>query len=72
MPAKNPEDFKKLSEELDAILADLQKSDIQVDDAVNLYKRGNEIVNRLESYLKLAENKLTKLRANSLDEQSAE
>ncbi len=57
-------DYKTLSTELDTIMDKLQSSDVDIDDAVRLYERGMTIVKQLETYLKTAENKVTKLKAS--------
>lgn len=63
MTAKNI-DYKKLSIELDELLAKLQSADLDVDEAVQTYERGMAIVKQLEIYLKEAENKVTKIKAD--------
>lgn len=55
--------YQELNEELDTILADLQRDDTDVDTAVQQYERGLELVKQLESHLKNAENKITELKA---------
>ncbi len=55
-------DYKKLSAELDEILAKLQSSDIDVDEAIKVYERGMQVSQQLETYLKTAENKITKIK----------
>lgn len=57
-------DYKALSAELDEILGKLQSSDLDVDEAVRAYTRGMEISKQLETYLKEAENKVTKIKAD--------
>jgi exodeoxyribonuclease VII small subunit len=58
-------DYKELSAELDEVLAKLQSAtDLDVDEAVKAYERGMEIAKELESYLKEAENKVTKIKAD--------
>ena len=56
-------DYKALQAELDDIMRSLQHEDIDVDVAAKGYERGMEIVAQLEAYLKTAENKVQKLRA---------
>lgn len=53
--------YQELSQELDTILAQLQSDDFDIDEALKLYERGIAITKQLESYLKTAENKVTKL-----------
>lgn len=57
-------DYKSLSTELDDILARLQSAELNVDEAVDLYERGMKIAKELEAYLKEAENKVTKIKAD--------
>lgn len=57
-------DYKKLSAELDELLEKLQTADLDLDDAVKCYERGMAIVKELESYLKTAENKVSKIKAS--------
>lgn len=56
--------YQKLSQELDTILSQLQSDDFDIDEALKLYERGTAITKQLESYLKTAENKVTKLKAS--------
>lgn len=56
-------DYQTLSAELDAIMAELQKDNLDVDEALKHYERGLELVKELESYLQNAENKITELKA---------
>jgi exodeoxyribonuclease VII small subunit len=62
MPKKS--DYKSLNAELDEILAKLQTDDLDVDQAVELYERGISITKELETYLKEAENKIAKIKAD--------
>ena len=57
-------DYKGLSAELDGIVTKLQTADLDVDEAVKFYERGMEISKELEAYLKDAENKVTKIKAD--------
>lgn len=57
-------DYKTLNAELDEVLAKLQSEDLDVDEAVTLYERGIEITKHLEAYLKDAENKVAKIKAD--------
>lgn len=56
--------YRELSTELDEILGKLQSGDLDIDEALKLYERGMVIVKDLESYLKDAENKVTKIKAS--------
>ena len=57
-------DYRQLSQELDAILDELQTADLDIDEAVKKYERGMMLVKELEDYLKTAENKVTKIKAS--------
>lgn len=59
-----PIDYQKLQTELEAILAELETGELDVDKAVKQYQRGQEIVKLLETYLKTAENTIKKVKAN--------
>jgi exodeoxyribonuclease VII small subunit len=57
-------DYKGLNAELDEVLLKLQSEDLDVDEAVALYERGIAITKELETYLKDAENKVSKIKAD--------
>jgi exodeoxyribonuclease VII small subunit len=57
-------DYKELSGELDEILSRLQSADLDIDEAVKAYERGMAIAKELEDYLKTAENKIVKIKAD--------
>jgi len=52
-----------MSMELEAILLELQESELDIEIAVKKYERGLELIAALEDYLKTAENRVTKLKA---------
>lgn len=60
-------DYRKLSDELDQILDQIQSADLYIDEAVKHYERGLAIVKQLETYLKSAENKVSKVQAKFAD-----
>lgn len=55
--------YKELQAELDEVLTALQSDDVDVDEAIELYEKGMKLANELETYLKTAQNKVTKLQA---------
>lgn len=55
--------YHELSSELDQILSRLQSEEVALDEAVQLYERGIAITKLLERYLKQAENKVQKIKA---------
>ncbi|MCA9337367.1 exodeoxyribonuclease VII small subunit [Candidatus Saccharibacteria bacterium] len=52
--------YRELKEQLDEVLARLQQDDIDIDEAMKLHQHGTKLVTELETYLKTAENKITK------------
>jgi exodeoxyribonuclease VII small subunit len=63
--AKKDLDYRVLSDELDALLTNLQRSDIQVDEAMKLYEQGLGLIKKLEERLGQAENELSTLKAHA-------
>lgn len=61
--AEKAKTFIQLRSELDTILEELQRDDADIDVAMKSYERGMELVALLEAQLKLAENKVTKLKS---------
>lgn len=61
--AKKDVSYASLKAELDEVLAELQREDLDVDTALKNYHRGLELVQELQAYLKTAENKVTQLQA---------
>ena len=59
--------YQDMSAELDIIMVELQQGDLDVDAAMQKYERGLELVTALEKYLKTAENKVSKLKAQFKD-----
>jgi exodeoxyribonuclease VII small subunit len=57
--------YQSLKAELDSLMAELQRDDLDVDLALLHYRRGLELVSQLEQYLKTAENQVTELQAKS-------
>jgi exodeoxyribonuclease VII small subunit len=62
MATKQSSSYQSLSVELDDIMSRLQREDIDVDEAVQLYSRGMEVVRELQTYLKSAKNKVEKIK----------
>jgi exodeoxyribonuclease VII small subunit len=61
--ANNTVDYRALSAELETIMLALQQDDLDVDVAMKNYERGLAVISQLETYLKTAETKITKLGA---------
>jgi exodeoxyribonuclease VII small subunit len=53
--------YETLQAELDRLMAELQREDLDVDTALKHYRRGLELIEQLQAYLKTAENRLTEL-----------
>jgi len=56
--------YQNLSQELDEVLAKLQSSDLDIDEAIKTYERGVVIAKAIENYLKTAENKIAKIKTD--------
>jgi exodeoxyribonuclease VII small subunit len=64
--AKKPApSYETLKAELDTLMLELQREDLDVDVALKHYQRGLELVRQLEQYLETAENKVIELKAKS-------
>lgn len=55
-------EYRKLREELDAILSQLQSGELDIEEATVKYGRATKIVKDLEEYIAKAENKLKQVR----------
>jgi len=55
-------DYQALKSELDNIMLELQRENLDVDQALKYYERGLELVKDLEAYLKTAENRVQELK----------
>ena len=58
--AKETKDYRTMMAELKQLLADMQDDNLDVDEALQKYGRGQELVAELNKYLETAENKITK------------
>ncbi len=55
----NQRSYKDMMNELEQLLADMQSSDIAVDEALEKYERGQKLIGELNGYLESAENTIT-------------
>ena len=55
-------DYKKLNNELEEIINKMQSDDLDIDEAIKQYERGMKLLDELQTYLKQAENKVTKIK----------
>ena len=65
--AEKKVDYRKLNDELDAILERLQSGELSIDEAMPAYERGMQLVKELEAYLQKADNRITELQAKLQD-----
>lgn len=59
--------YGELSDRLDMVVAALESPTVSIDEAIRLYEEGTVLVAELEKYLKTAENRITKLKANTAE-----
>ncbi len=50
--------YTQMQTELDDVLEQLQSDGLDIDKALDLYKKGQKLVEQLENYLKTAKNKI--------------
>lgn len=62
-PKQPAASYQALQAELDTIMAEMQREDLDVDAALQHYQRGLELVSQLQQYLATAENKVIELKA---------
>ena len=55
--------YRDLKDELDSVVLSLQREDIDIDEAVVLFKRGQELIKELEAYLKTSEITINEIKA---------
>lgn len=69
MPNPKSADVKKsyeeLAHELDSVIANLQRDELDVDEALKNYQRGLELTKILENYLNKAESQIKKIKAQT-------
>lgn len=56
-------DFTKAMHELEEITAYLESDDVQIDKAIEKFKRGSELALQIKTYLETAENTITTIKA---------
>ncbi|HSX23915.1 MAG TPA: exodeoxyribonuclease VII small subunit [Candidatus Saccharimonadales bacterium] len=54
--------YRDLQTQLDAVLTQLQSAELDIDKALELYKKGQALVKELETYLKTAKNEIERLK----------
>lgn len=63
---KSTKNYQTLNDELQLTISDMQREDMDIDKAIQLYDRGLQIIKELETYLLTAENKINELKAHSI------
>lgn len=53
--------YKVLQAQLDEVLGELQSADLDIDKALELYKRGQKLIGQLEDYLQNAKNDIEQI-----------
>ncbi len=54
--------YKQLQAELDEVMDKIQAEELDVEEAIKLFERGEKLIAELEQYLKTAENKIKRLK----------
>lgn len=62
MATKKTKSYRELQAELDAVLGELQSSELDIDMALDLYRKGNTVLAELEAYLTNAKNEIEQLK----------
>lgn len=57
-------DFAKAMLELESITEYLEREDVQIDKAMEKFKRGSELATQIKQYLQEAENTITTIKAD--------
>jgi exodeoxyribonuclease VII small subunit len=57
---KQVQDYKSMMKELQLLINDIQTKDLDVDEVISKYQRGQKLIDRLKKYLETAENKIIK------------
>lgn len=56
--ANKDRDYKTMRTELEELLSAMQSEDLDVDEALAKYERGQQLISQLQAYLEAAENKI--------------
>ncbi len=65
MPKQSTATYRDLSDELDAIMLQFQDTDLDVDQALTLYKEAEALIKKMQVRLETAENQIKKLSIDS-------
>lgn len=58
-------DYAALSARLSEVVAEIQSTDVQVDEAITLYEEGMMLVEKIQTYLEGAENRIKKVKSST-------
>jgi exodeoxyribonuclease VII small subunit len=67
MSTKPNQDYTSMQRELDEILENLQREDLDIEVALKSYERGMELVDEMQSHLDKVQNKVKKIQAEQQD-----
>lgn len=65
---KTNKDYLTLNQELEEIIRQLQAENTTIDDALQLYRQGMELIKQMNAYLKTAHNQLKRIAADVADD----
>ena len=68
MSAKKVVDYQEMNRRLDEIVSALQSPDVSIEEAIALHKEGTALIADMQTYLKTAENHITKLTSDTIDD----
>lgn len=52
-----------MSDQLDVLMSELKSGDLDIDEAISKYQEAQKLINKMKKYLEVAENKVTKIKA---------
>ena len=61
--ANKPKNYQQMSDELAELMAWFESEQVNLDEAVNKYGQAMELIDKMQAYLKSAENKVKKISA---------
>ena len=65
--AKNTKSYQELSDQLDSVIMSLENPTTTIDEALNLYKEADKLINSLQDYLENSRNEIKVLAKQSTD-----
>ena len=65
--AKTTKSYKELSDKLDSVIGLLESPSTTIDEALNLYKEADKLINSLQDYLEKSRNEIKVLTKYSTD-----